>query len=360
MGHRAVCGAVALALVVLACSCGPAAPRLERVVVASDGKGFVGAESGQRFAPRGFNYDHDRASRLLEDYWEAEWPTVVEDFREMKALGANVVRIHLQVARFMDGPDRPNAASLDRLGRLVALAEETGLYLDVTGLGCYRRGDVPDWYRDQDEAGRWRTQERFWEAVAARCAKSPAVFCYDLMNEPVVPTARPEPADWLVGEFGGFSFVQRITLDPAGRPPGQIARQWIGRMTAAIQRHDTQHLITIGLLPFPGGGTGLESREVAELLGFLSVHIYPASGKMPEARRTVEGFAVGKPLVLEEIFPLTCTAPELGRFLEDVRPHVAGWIGFYWGKTPTELARSGEISDAMTLGWLRLFQEMKP
>jgi hypothetical protein len=90
------------------------------------------------------------------------------------------------------------------------------------------------------------------------------------------------------------------------------------------------------------------------------VHIYPESGKMAEARKTVEGFAAGKPVVLEEIFPLACSAAELGRFLEDVRPHVAGWIGFYWGKTPEELSRSGEIADAMMLGWLRLFQEMKP
>jgi hypothetical protein len=359
MGHRAVCGAVAMALVALACSCGPvASPRLERVVAAPDGKGFVGAESGRRFAPRGFNYDRDWKSRLLEDYWGAEWPTVVKDFREMKALGANVVRIHLQVARFMDGPDRPNAASLDRLGRLVALAEEIGLYLDVTGLGCYRRADVPGWYRGQDEAGRWRTQERFWEAVAARCATSPAIFCYDLINEPVVQAGRE--TDWLAGDMGGFTYCQRLALDPAGRSPADITRQWIGRMAAAIRRHDPQHLITVGLLPFPGGGTGLTSRELGQLLDLLCVHIYPASGKMPEARKTVEGFAGGKPVVIEEIFPLACSAPELGRFLEDVRPHVAGWIGFYWGKTPEELSRSGEIGDAMTLGWLRLFQEMKP
>ena len=34
----------------------------------------------------GVNYDHDDAGRLLEDYWADEWPTVVEDFREIKAL----------------------------------------------------------------------------------------------------------------------------------------------------------------------------------------------------------------------------------------------------------------------------------
>ena len=49
---------------------------------------------------------------------------------------------------------------------LVRLAEETGLYLDVTGLGCYHRGDVPAWYDALDEAARWDVQARFWSAVA--------------------------------------------------------------------------------------------------------------------------------------------------------------------------------------------------
>jgi hypothetical protein len=43
----------------------------------------------------------------------------------------------------MDGPDRPSPQALARLGRLVDLAEKTRLYLDLTGLGCYRRADVP-------------------------------------------------------------------------------------------------------------------------------------------------------------------------------------------------------------------------
>ena len=28
-----------------------------------------------------------------------------------------------------------------------------------------------------DEAARWRSQARFWQAVAQRCAESPAIFC---------------------------------------------------------------------------------------------------------------------------------------------------------------------------------------
>src|SRR5262245_47096404 len=73
----------------------------EFIRVSDDGKHFVFSDSGLKFTPWGFNYDHDRSNRLLEYYWKEEWNTVVADFREMKALGANTVRIHLQVSRFM-------------------------------------------------------------------------------------------------------------------------------------------------------------------------------------------------------------------------------------------------------------------
>src|SRR5688572_16057281 len=69
--------------------------------VSKDKHGFVFADSGAPFKPWGFNYDHDASNRLLETYWKAEWDAVAEDFREMKTLGANTVRIHLQVSRFM-------------------------------------------------------------------------------------------------------------------------------------------------------------------------------------------------------------------------------------------------------------------
>ncbi|UCD52215.1 MAG: hypothetical protein JSW27_06160, partial [Phycisphaerales bacterium] len=109
------------------------AAALEVIRPSADGSHFVRAHSGEKFVAWGVNYDHDAAGRLLEDYWREEWPTVVEDFAEIKDLGANVVRIHLQVAKFMESPAEPNEASLAQLARLVTLAEQQGLYLDVTG-----------------------------------------------------------------------------------------------------------------------------------------------------------------------------------------------------------------------------------
>jgi hypothetical protein len=61
--------------------------------------------------------------------------------------------------------------------------------------------------------------------------------------------------------------------------------------------------------------------------------------------------------VIEETFPLSCSLKELEEFLDGSKKHAAGWIGFYWGKTPEELRRSKTLSDAVTLAWLELFEK---
>src|SRR5262249_13166995 len=138
----------------------------DRIIVSPDKRGFVLEKSGNPFVPWGFNYDHDETGRLIEDYWDAEWKKVEKDFGEMRDLGANVVRIHLQFGRFMVEKGRPNEKALEQLGKLLELAERNRLYLDLTGLGCYHKADVPKWYDDLSESERWDAQTKFWEAVA--------------------------------------------------------------------------------------------------------------------------------------------------------------------------------------------------
>lgn len=340
-----------------------AADEMQPVRVADGRRSFVLATSGKVFVPWGFNYDHDENGRLLEDYWEAEWPKIVQDFQEMKQLGANVVRIHLQFGKFMAGPDEPNAAALKQLQRLLRLAEQDGLYLDLTGLACYRKKDVPPWYDQLDESQRWDAQARFWEAVAERCADSPAVFCYDLMNEPVVPGGSRKPGDWLgppfLGSDAGY-FVQFISLQQKDRPRPTIARQWCHRLVTAIRKHDRRRLVTVGLVPWslerPGMTSGFVPKEVAPELDFIAVHLYPEKGKVKEAIETLSGFAVGKPVIVEEMFPLNCPLPEFEQFLDDSKKSASGWIGFYWGKTPEQYRQSASNQDAVVLAWLELFQ----
>ncbi len=104
-------------LVIITCIVHKAEAGLELIHLSEDGRHFVGAESGDRFVGWGFNYDHDDSGRLLEDYWYEEWSTVVEDFKEMKALGANGVRIHPQLATFMKTAKEPKEAALKQLVR---------------------------------------------------------------------------------------------------------------------------------------------------------------------------------------------------------------------------------------------------
>jgi hypothetical protein len=338
---------------------------LEGVRVADDKGGFVLEKSGRKFVPWGFNYDHDQSGRLIEDYWDDQWAAVEEDFREMKQLGANVVRIHLQFGKFMDAADKPNRESLSQLKKLVALAERTRLYLDLTGLGCYHKQDVPPWYVKLEEQARWAAQARFWEAVAATCADSPAIFCYDLMNEPIVPGGKKKRDDWLGPPFAGKYFVQFITLEQKGRPRPEIAREWIQQLTAAIRKQDRRHLMTVGLVPWSLSGRGFNSgfdpKEIVGELDFLAVHIYPEQGKVKEAMEILQGFAeVGTPVIIEEIFPLKCDADELGQFIDESKKYASGWIGFYWGQRPDEYEGSKKFTDTLTLNWLELFQEKRP
>ena len=337
---------------------------LELIRVSKDGRRFVGAESGERFFAWGFNYDHDDSGRLIEDYWYKEWATVAEDFKEMKALGANVVRIHPQVATFMKTAKEPDEAALKQLVRLVRLAEKTGLYLDITGLGCYHKDDVPKWYDAMDEAGRWEVQALFWEAIAKNCADSPAVFCYDLMNEPILPGDKKE-SEWLTGEFGGKYFVQRISLDLAGRTRNQVARMWVDKLVAAIRKYDKRHMITVGVIPwahtFPKARPLFYSKEVGENLDFVSVHFYPKKGDVQKALTALAVYNVGKPLVIEETSPLYCGQEEFDVFINISLDIVDGYVGFYWGKTIEEYSQpNASIADSIMRDWLKYFRAKGP
>ncbi len=331
--------------------------KLPWIKLSDDRKHFVGTEKVP-FRVWGVNYDHDDAGRLIEDYWNLEWDSVVEDFSEIKALGANVVRIHLQTGKFMNSPEQPNEAALMQLSKLIQLAEDQGLYLNLTGLGCYHKKDVPEWYDELDESARWAVQVQFWTAIAKTSVASPAVFCYDLMNEPILPGEKPE-SEWLAGAFGDKTFVQRISLNLEKRTREQVAAAWVKKLCDAIRSVDTQHLITVGVIPwahvFPGAKPLFYAPSVGEPLDFASVHFYPKAGEVQRALDALDVYRVGKPLVVEEIFPLSCSLEEAAEFID--KANVDGFTSFYWGKTIEQNEQAGDIKGAIIAKWLRYFRQ---
>lgn len=356
MGSIARVGAVGMiACMAGFCSCvtnNEGGQGMERIALSDDGKGFVFAASRRTFRPWGVNYGNE--GRLMEDFWERDWETLAEDFREIRELGGNVVRVHLQFGRFMEAADRPNAEALRQLARLLKLAEGTGLHLDITGLACYRPSDTPKWYDALDDKARWEGQAVFWRAVAGECARSPAVFCYDLMNEPISPAGKG--GKWYSGNlFGDYDFVQYIARDPAGRTRGEVAIAWINKLTAAIREQDRTRLITVGMLPWVMGWkhlSGFVPKEIAPYVDFLSVHIYPKTKQPDEAARALQECDAGKALVIEETFPLECSVAELEDFLRSSRGIASGWVWHYDGRPVKEydaLEHEGKLTIAQAI-----------
>jgi len=339
------------------------------VAVDRAGEGFVLSDGRAVFIPWGFNYFRDERFRLLEDYWSGDgpdgWPKVDRDFREMKRLGANVVRVSLQFARFMDAPASPNQANLTRLEKLIGLAEDVGVYLDVTGLGTFRAADLPSWYRNLTEKERWAAQAAFWEAVAKVGANRPGVFAYNLMNEPLVSTA-PRPAgEWThPAEMAGMRYLEYINLDPAGRRAPDIARAWLRQLTQAIRRHDQRHPITVGLIWIdnakPENLAGFPPADIAPEVDFLAVHVYPARGNVDVALDSLARYRKGKPVVVEETFPLNCTPAEYADFLRRSRGIASGWLAHFWSLTPADLKGRTDAASGLTLESLTIFQSLNP
>ncbi|MBI1840548.1 MAG: hypothetical protein HYR88_06810 [Verrucomicrobia bacterium] len=214
-------------------------------------------------------------------------------------------------------------------------------------------------YDSLPDGERWKAQERFWEAIANTCAKSPAVFCYDLANEPTATGKRPE--GWYMGRMGDFEFCQRLTLDQPDRPGDDIFREWTKRMIASVRKHEKTRMITLGMLPFPGPAYEAAGRQ----LDFISPHLYPKSGKVAEEIAMLRRFDIGKPIVIEETFPLSCGVEDERGFLLQSRGIAAGWIGQYPSDRPgelRELKRAGRINigQSMYLGWIELFEQLGP
>jgi Cellulase (glycosyl hydrolase family 5) len=240
----------------------------------------------------------------------------------------------------------------------VKLAERLHIYLDITGLGCYHKADLPAWYDPLDEAARWQVQAKFWRAVADTCKASPAVFCYDLMNEPILPGDKPE-TEWLTGELGGKHFVQRLTLDLKRRTREQVAAAWVKMMADAIRDVDSNHLITVGAIPwahvFPGAKPLFYAPSVSGPLDFVSVHFYPKAGEVQKALDALNVYKVGKPIVIEEFFPLACSLEEAAEFID--KSDSNGLVSFYWGKTIEQNEQAGDIRGAIIAKWLKYFRD---
>jgi hypothetical protein len=307
---------------------------------------------GERFLVWGFNYGLGERYPILAYFdhpTERRLQSVVADMREARSLGANTLRVYLEIDAFMEGPRQPNRRALAALAALLDEAERLHVYLDLTGNLVWRA--PPAWYDALPEQARWAVQARFWRAVARTAHRSPAVLVYELTSEPVIADAD----EWYCGAIDGYTFIQRVVRESSGRDRALLARRWIRLLTRSIRRHDRRHLVGLGLLPF-GGPFG--AANVADLLDLLLLHEYPEEGRESEAISLVRDFASqGKPVVLGETAPLLSTVETWRAFLTQSHQFLDGYLFFYDGRAPEEIGATA--ADAWYAAALDEFLELR-
>ena len=80
-----------------------------------------------------------------------------------------------------------------------------------------------------------------------------------------------------------------------------------------------------------------------------------------KALKALAVYDMGKPLAIEEMFPLKFGLPELNQFVTKSAKTTDGWISFYWGRTLGEYRiDKSSLKSALMLLWLDYFQTNAP
>jgi hypothetical protein len=294
------------------------------------------------FRVYGFNYEFNGSHPNIDYIDDPDREHLLRmrtDFATAARLGANTVRVFLELHDFMAAPKRTRPRALRAFRAILREAERARLLVDVTGNLVWHPDRSPAWYEALTERGRWRVQARFWRAVAAVGARSRAVLCYELTSEPAIG----DSDDW----YGGVlihHYVQYVVREPGTRDGPALARAWTRMLRDAIRSRDRRHMVTIGLLPIRGWA--FDPRYVADLLDLVTIHEYPRPGDAGEALSLIRYFAShGRPLMLGETFMFDRAAQE--SLLVEGRRWLDGSLSFFDGRAPEDVRIGDDVIDSL-------------
>ena len=327
-----------------------ARPEMGLIVVSPDGTGFVERPSGRPFIPFGTNY-YDPNTGWAPKIWRQFDPDrVTRHFQAMSDLGVNCARVFLTAATFQPEVDRIDEQALVKLDTLIRIARPSGIRLILTGPDHWE--GTPSYWRPDRFAGEQALQalETFWRTVGRRYRGEPAIFAWDLLNEPHMPWSteswRPKWNQWLQAKYKdweglksawGSEIKEGESWEEVAVPENKadkgsprlidwqtfrehLADEWVRRQVEAIRQADPTHLVTVGYIQWsyplvrqgnPNLYAAFNPRRQSQWLDFMCVHFYPLLGRPFESKenwdrnltylQSVLAYChVGKPVVLGE------------------------------------------------------------
>jgi hypothetical protein len=322
-------------------------PNLPKVTLDKAGLGFVAG--GKPYVPFGVNYFRPGTGWAPQVWKKFDREATREDFRRMKEVGVNCVRVFLTYGSFYSEPGVLKEEGLRKFDQFLEVAEQAGIHVHPTGPDHWE--GMPAWkpVAIEDDTT-LAALESFWRLLAARYRGRNVIFAYDLKNEPEVawdsPTLRRKWNKWLEQKYktveqlssawqtnGSYRFgtiappsdkdalLSRPLLDYQEFREA-IADEWTRRQVEAIKSVDPESLVTVGLIQWsvpallPGlrHYSGFRPERQARYLDFLEVHFYPLANGAFEYQSDAEEQAnlayvesvvrevarAGKPVVLAE------------------------------------------------------------
>lgn len=325
-------------------------PRMQLVIVAPGNQGFVERDSGRPYIPFGTNYYDPHTGWAPKIWRQFDSGKVQEHFRIMRELGVNCARVFLAAAGFQPSVETVDEQCLKKLDALVEIARKSGIRLMLTGPDHWE--GWPSYWKPDRFAGETSLQalERFWDVVGRRYRDEPAIFAWDLLNEPHLPWFveqwHPLWNSWLKETYGSRESLKaawgsEITdaeqwgqvaaaedkpdinsprLRDWQRFREHLADRWVRRQVEALRKADPTHLITVGYIQWsyplvrhgsPSRYAAFNPHRQATLLDFVTIHFYPTlgdpfgsqnnwSGNLDYLRAVLAYCHTGKPVVLGE------------------------------------------------------------
>ena len=320
---------------------------------APGGAGFT--LNGKPWRPFGCNYFDPEVGWAPKLWQRFDAGRVESHFRAMRELGVNVVRVFLTAGSFYREPPSLEPEALAKLDRLIAIARKSGIRVHPTGPDHWE--GTPAWRRGDfyAEPKALEAQVSFWKALAARYRDEPAIFAWDLLNEPHVrwggPAMEAAWGAWLREKYpdpqalrGAWGIDPKEGAFETGIPPDapsasrrlldyqrfreSVAERWVKAQVDAIRSVDPNHLVTVGLIQWsvpallgkPSQYAAFRPSRMAPLLDFLTIHFYPLRGD-PNASEA----AFDANLAYLE-FVLRCA-----RAGDPAKPLLVGEFGWYGG-----------------------------
>lgn len=378
-------------------------PKVGVISVAPDGRSFVDSGSGRPYIPFGTNY-YDPNTGWAPKLWrQFDAGRVREHFQVMSEMGVNCARVFLTAGSFQPTAEAIDEQALAKLDSMVEIARETNVRLILTGPDHWE-GQADYWWPDRfaGEAA-LAALDRFWEVVGRRYQGEPAIFAWDLLNEPHLPWFvkqwSPKWHAWLHATYADRKALASAWGDEltdadqwgnvavpqdrsdTGNPRlrdwqrfrEHLADEWVRRQVEAIRRADPTHLVTVGYIQWsyplirsgnPGRYAAFNPQRQARWLDFITIHFYPTLGGPFQSQQNWRGNIsylqavlaychAGKPVVLGEFGWYGGGAPQqhphlseeqqaqwIGEEIEATRSLADGWLSWPFADTPS----SGDIS----------------